>query len=191
MLFMFFQEVETERLSLIFLDASSREDNARFADFFIADGQDYQNYMFGETFYDGLESAEVADIFSETKYLDDLIGRGEKSDYLCITLKGSKEIVGIVHFYRDDHDRSRLSYFVLPPHRRKGIVSEAYNEAARQLENGGVFPSYAEVKISNTASLNFLRKRGFKVAKSVSRLDTLNHSSPSMRGHDLFCLKRG
>lgn len=100
--------------------------------------------------------------------------------------KADGAIAGELFLSADGEGHDRLSYTILPSLRRQGYGSEAYMAVRAIAEaTGGFFVDYAETDPANTASIEFLRKAGFRDAGAVtSKLD-------DYKGRESVCFRRG
>ena len=163
----------------LILTAFTRENPAKLLDFFESNQQEG-----ARIFWDGtgdnndsaglLYSSATQEIHYTEDYIkNDLMPELEKnmvaagtSFFLHVKMRDTGKSVGFLAIMKDEQDRTRLTYFVLPSLRRRGLASEAYNAALQtlimhKLISGAAL--YAETALKNTASQAFLLAQGFHV----------------------------
>lgn len=82
-----------------------------------------------------------------------------------ITEKGSDSLIGIIGFFRTQHEnfRSELGYMVLPQHHNKGYVTEAITKVLTfGFETLKLHSVNAIIDPNNFASARVLEKNGFR-----------------------------
>ncbi|MAZ76406.1 MAG: hypothetical protein CMH31_03790 [Micavibrio sp.] len=162
-------------------------------DFLLREEEAYFNYAFGHK----VLNADASDQSSVKKAKDAIAD----NDYLSRMFGGvspvffkereRSDIVGFCVLVTDDQDRMRLTYYVSPSARRNGFTSEAYDAFEANMTGFiGKEADFAEVIATNKASLSFLFSKGFQTVKSISRMDTSEHPTGSVRGKDLLVLRR-
>lgn len=100
-------------------------------------------------------------------HINTILSKKEESDAInwVITEKGSNSLIGIIGFFRTQHEnfRSELGYMILPQHHNKGYVTEAvktvlnfgFNTLSLHSVNAIIDPN-------NFASARVLEKNGFR-----------------------------
>ncbi len=100
---------------------------------------------------------------SHINLINERIDQNEAINW-AITLKGNPEFIGIIGFYRTQHEnfRSEIGYMLLPEYSGKGIITEAINLALQYgFTQMGLHSVEAVIDPENEASERVLQKNGF------------------------------
>ena len=100
-------------------------------------------------------------------HINNILSKKEESDAInwVITEKGSDSLIGIIGFFRTQHEnfRSELGYMILPQHNNKGYVTEAVRTVLNFGFNTLNLNSVnAIIDPNNMASSRVLEKNGFR-----------------------------
>lgn len=100
-------------------------------------------------------------------HINTILSKKKESDAInwVITEKGSNSLIGIIGFFRTQHEnfRSELGYMILPQHHNKGYVTEAIKTVLNFGFNTlNLHSVNAIIDPNNFASARVLEKNGFK-----------------------------
>ena len=120
---------------------------------------------------------EYGEYFKDTEYCSDILYDFFKEQYpgfekdgargrfyICMADEGvvKEKIIGQITHTKDYLNRDRISYYILPDSRRKGLMGQAYDQFIEDTrQSGGLKNLFAAVNRSNTPSMYFLLSRGF------------------------------
>ena len=139
-----------------------------FADYVSQAPDEYCKYNF-----DG-QHPEYAVVYRDRKFLKtDLYksrtknhkeSRENWSDRHYIFLKEGKRetVIGEITYFQDTKGNDRITYFLLPEYRGRGLMDKAYEAFVDKLkEEKSLTELFATVSLHNTSSFRFLLRRGF------------------------------
>jgi RimJ/RimL family protein N-acetyltransferase len=138
-------------------------DEKAVAEFLNADGGNfprrYHHYAYN-----------VAGLFNEARVRNEVFPAMHRIQQDCrlfelyIYRKTDNRIIGLIEFTRDQIDRDRVSYFILPSERTQGYAFEAYAACINKAVDKGFLAGnlYAHTDPDNTVSQKFLEKAGFQ-----------------------------
>ena len=120
---------------------------------------------------------EYGEYFKDTEYCSDILYDFFKEQYpgfekdgargrfyICMADEGTgkEKIIGQITHTKDYLNRDRISYYILPDYRRKGLMGQAYDQFIEDTrQSGGLKNLFAAVNKNNTPSMYFLLSRGF------------------------------
>ena len=126
--------------------------------------------------YCGLDE-EYGEYFKDADYCNDILYDFYRDEYpgfekdgargrFYISMddegSGKEKIIGQITHTKDYLGRDRITYYMLPEYRRKGLMGQAYDQFLADVRKKcGLTELFAAVNGGNTPSMNFLLSRGF------------------------------